>query len=217
MCERFCVGNVAQMARETGVGYQRLCRLCRDVAAVPADVVEALRRTYAVSPSWLLKGGGDMIQDDLADLRATVVTNHAEVGEVVSARLPMYGEIVAGDPQLADPRHETCEVLGDLAGPGRYILRVSGDSMYPTLQDGDLILVDNASAQHTEWSALNGRIVAVLVNGRNTLKRLYVLTRAGKTMIELKGDNPAHPPIWITDFDEVTIQGVVLQLVGRDL
>ena len=108
-------------------------------------------------------------------------------------------------------------MLGDLAGPGRYILRVSGDSMYPTLQDGDLILVDNASAQHTEWSALNGRIVAVLVNGRNTLKRLYVLTRAGKTMIELKGDNPAHPPIWITDLDEVTIQGVVLQLVGRDL
>ncbi|MFQ5927583.1 MAG: S24 family peptidase [Terriglobia bacterium] len=124
-------------------------------------------------------------------------------------RLPIFGEIVAGPPTEA-PQQVVgeFEVLPETWSLSRYVLKVAGDSMTPTIQSGDLVLVDTSLAPR------QNDIIACVINREATLKR-YI--KRG-TIILLKADNPAFPDIIpVTSTDEFKIQGVVLKLVERRL
>lgn len=124
-------------------------------------------------------------------------------------RLPIFGEIVAGPP--AEAKQEVLgefEVLAETWSLSRYVLKVAGDSMVPTIQSGDLVLVDTSLAPR------QNDIVACVINQEATLKR-YI--KRG-TIILLKADNPAFPDIIpVTSTDDFKIQGVVLKIVERSL
>ncbi len=123
--------------------------------------------------------------------------------------LPVFGEIVAGTP--AQAKQEVLgefEVLPETWSLSRYVLRVSGDSMAPTIQPGDLVLVD------TSLRPRQNDIIACVINGEATLKR-YI--KRG-TVILLKADNPAFPDIIpVTATDDFRIEGVILKIVERNL
>lgn len=123
--------------------------------------------------------------------------------------LPIFGEIVAGSPSETTraPLGEL-EVLPETWSLSRYALRVSGDSMSPTIQTGDLILVD------TSLRPRQNDIIACFLNGEATLKR-YI--KRG-TIILLKADNPAFSDIIpVTVTDDFRIEGVVLKIIERNL
>lgn len=123
--------------------------------------------------------------------------------------LPIFGEIVAGSPSEATraPLGEL-EVLPETWSLSRYALKVSGDSMSPTIQPGDLILVD------TSLRPRQNDIIACFLNREATLKR-YI--KRG-TIILLKADNPAFSDIIpVTVTDDFRIEGVVLKIIERNL
>lgn len=124
-------------------------------------------------------------------------------------RLPVFGEIVAGPPTEAKQQVlGELEVLPETWSPSRYVLKVAGDSMVPTIQPGDLLLVD------TSLVPRQNDIVACVINREATLKR-YI--KRG-TIVLLKADNPAFPDIIpVTSTDEFRIQGVVVKIVERNL
>ncbi len=136
---------------------------------------------------------------------------------VITKPLPMYGEIVAGDPAPPHEALETYEVLAHLASPGRYVLRVAGNSMAPTIRHRDLILVDNEAPKRHRLADLSGQILAVLLNGQATLKKLFVERKDEEEVVMLKGDNPDSHPIMVGSSDELLIQGVVTDIVHREL
>ena len=82
----------------------------------------------------------------------------------------------------------------------RYFLQAKGDSMSPTIADGERILVDRALAPR------NGDIVVAVSEGESTIKRFFRYERR----IELKPDNQAYPTIVMGPGDHLEVRGVVV-------
>lgn len=93
-----------------------------------------------------------------------------------------------------------------------FILRVSGDSMYPTYQDGDLILVLKQTTMNH-----SGQIGAVIFDDdKPTIKRVeYVM---GEDWMRLVPINPAFPPMMVTGerLDHCRVLGIVKKVI-RDV
>ena len=135
--------------------------------------------------------------------------NFDEPQELREAQLPYYESIPAGKPGdvTPDDYYSTIGVLRNLAKPGRYVLKVDGDSMAPKIEDGDLVLVD------TKPFPRSRQIVVALLNGEGTLKQLI----RKKGQIILHPLNPEHKDIEIGEQDDLQIQGVVIDIVRRSL
>jgi repressor LexA len=117
--------------------------------------------------------------------------------------LPLLGRIVAGQPLEAIP-DETSVDLGEFfMGPGRFVLRVQGDSMIEAgILDGDMVVVKQAER------AADGDIVVALIDGDEaTLKRIRH-NRADGSVTLLPANRALAPMIYPAS--RVRIQGVVV-------
>lgn len=90
------------------------------------------------------------------------------------------------------------------------VIRVTGDSMLPTLSEGDEIMVDASDAAER----LRDGIYVLRVDGAVMVKRLAV-NPAGRDF-SITSDNPAYPPWTGLDLGTVTIIGRVVWM-GRRL
>lgn len=61
-----------------------------------------------------------------------------------------------------------------------------GDSMFPTIQDGDMMLLDRGYGQ-----VINGKIYVLVVNGLVVVKRVSLLAFGGLMLIS---DNDRYAP-----------------------
>ncbi len=129
--------------------------------------------------------------------------------------LPLFGSIPAGPPTETQEQMELFPVLRHLWAPNRYCLRLSFDSMEPTLKPGDLVLVEYRPGVNPEH--VQGKICACLIDGLPTLKRIFVEQQGQSARVILRGDNPAIPPMVIDQERDFAIQGIVTHLVSRGL
>lgn len=129
--------------------------------------------------------------------------------------LPLFGTIPAGPPSESQEQLEMFPVLRHQWSPDHFCLRLSFDSMEPTLKPGDIVLVHYRPGVEPEH--VQGRICACLVDGEPTLKRLSVEWHEAHRIIVLRGDNPRVAPLLVDSSREFSIQGIVVRLVCRDL
>jgi repressor LexA len=130
---------------------------------------------------------------------------HAERGSQAASYVPVIGRIAAGGPILAEQSIEDVFPLPrQLVGDGDvFLLKVSGDSMIEAaIMDGDYVAVRRQPV------AENGDIVAAMLDGEATVKRLR--HRDGHRW--LMPHNPAYEPI---PGDEATILGRVVAVMRR--
>jgi len=125
------------------------------------------------------------------------------------AMLPVYGEIAAGIPMTAIPEDgeyapfdtKLCSINGHALSEYFY-LRVKGDSMEPTILNGDIVTVRRQSVVE------NGEVAVILCNSENaTCKRITI----AKGSVILNSDNKIYNPM-VYDADDCLIIGKV---VGR--
>lgn len=154
-------------------------------------VIEKLARYFDVQKS-------DLIEQKEPELTFVDLSNYIKI--------PVVGKIPAGVPiEAIEDIIETIDIPEDWTkGDKEYIgLRVSGDSMYPVLLDGDTVVIQ------IQPSAETGDICACYVNGFDaTLKRIALTP----TSITLKPENPNYPPKTYTHPGEVTIAGKVVEV-----
>ncbi len=140
------------------------------------------------------------------------------VGEVPSALiaaaalrvLPIYGSIPAGPPTEYRSLHPdgtaTMDeaLLGFRPKEGCFLLKVRGDSMKDAgVLNGDMVLIEPTP------SPREGQMVAALIDGESTLKRLVRL----KGRWFLKAENPAYPEMYPRA--DLVIQGVVRSVIRK--
>lgn len=117
------------------------------------------------------------------------------------AAVPILGTIACGQRVTPDT---TPEGYADLPDGIRadFALRCKGDSMEPTLKDGDLVLI----RQQPEVE--QGQIAAVNIGGETTLKHVY---RQDNGLL-LVADNPAYSPIFapVSSDEEIVIHGLAV-------
>jgi len=172
---------------ETGRANPR--RLTLDALAVALDL-----------PQGVLVGGG---------------RDHDTPQPLETQELPLFGTIPAGPPAESQEQLEMFPVLRHQWSPNAFCLRLSYDSMEPTLKPGDIVLVQYRPDVEPEH--VQGRICACLLEGEPTMKRVTVEWREGRRLVILRGDNPRIPPLLIEPDEHFSIQGVVVRLVCREL
>lgn len=106
--------------------------------------------------------------------------------------------------------------------PGRYLretlrvqgpmiaLRVSGDSMEPTVRDGAVAVLDTAVRRIDR----DGQVYALAMDGALLIKRAHWLPATG---VRLAGDNPASPPVELdlADAERLIVLGRVACVLNR--
>jgi SOS-response transcriptional repressor LexA len=142
-------------------------------------------------------------------------TAHDQPQPVVTREVPLLGSIPAGPPAASQEQPDVFPVLRHLWAPDRYCLRLTFDSMEPTLKPGDIVLVHYRPDVNPEL--VQGRVCACLIDGQPTLKRVFVGARDGERIVMLRGDNPSTPLIELGPDADFSIQGVALALVSREL
>lgn len=100
------------------------------------------------------------------------------------ASVPLVGRIACGEPITAEQNVE-----GIVSVPSQwhsdFALLCKGDSMEPSIKDGDLVAI------HIQPMVENGEVAAVRIDSEATLKHVYLYPN----YIELRPENPAYQSI----------------------
>ena len=118
-------------------------------------------------------------------------------------RIPIVATVAAGKPIFAE---ENIESYIDYDKDPRgeiFALRIKGESMTPRIQDGDIIIVDQACG----WE--DGNIVVATVNGDHGTCKIIKKYADGLSLISL---NPAYEPMYFTS-DQV--RDLPVQIIGK--
>lgn len=120
---------------------------------------------------------------------------------IKKAAVPIIGNIACGERVTPDTNPEGYADLPE-GVHADFALRCKGESMIPTLRDGDLVLI----RQQPEVE--NGQIAAVDVNGETTLKHVY---RQPDGLL-LTAENAKFAPVFVpADQDgEIIVHGLAV-------
>lgn len=145
---------------------------------IPRSMIVKLAEILDVTPAFLM--GWDEEKKDKSNISA-VFNEHIHmipVFESVSAGFGAYADdyIVEYCPFIINSEREAEETIA---------IRVTGDSMSPKIEDGDIIRV------HKQESVDSGSIAVVLLDGEEGLVKKVVY---GDDWIELHSINPYYPP-----------------------
>lgn len=127
-----------------------------------------------------------------------------------SIKLPLYSSSVrAGFPSPADDDIEDRLDLNThlIKHPAAtFFVKACGDSMEGAgIFSGDMLIVDKS------LEAVHGKIIIAALDGELTVKRLF--RRDG--VVNLVAENPAYPPIDVSDSHEMVIWGVVTHIIHK--
>ncbi len=194
--------NVSRMelCEALGFNYSTLADWLHARKYPRIDKIEMMANYFGVSKA-------DLVEQH-SDLRARSI-NALDV-----IKVPVLGRVVAGPPREAI--QEADEFIYIPAGHKKsedfFALRVYGESMEPSLNDGDIAIV------HIQPAVESGQIAVVLIDNQDsTVKRVF-LAPDGVTLV---ADNPAvFQPKFYSNEDcaslPVTILGRVVS-IQRDM
>lgn len=160
-------------------------------------------QTAAVSHLAALEKKG-VIQKLAGKARALMFTDELEREPILD--IPIYGQIPAGygDDGVPEPEGQVSvdvRSLGLTIRSNSYALRVRGDSMIDAhILDGDVVVMEDKAARNRD-------IVAALIDGETTLKRLVIENRKRF----LRAENENYPDL--LPARELLIQGVMVGLI----
>lgn len=125
---------------------------------------------------------------------------------IAKKKIPLLGEIAAGQPIYADEHIEEFLPVDDELHAD-FALKIKGDSMINAqINDGDIVFIRQQS------DVDNGQIAAVLIDDSATLKRVYHMNGG----LQLQAENPKYPPMIYgeNNCDECRILGLAVAVLG---
>jgi repressor LexA len=171
------VGNYVKVGKSTVRKWEN-----GDIESMKADKVALLAKILQVSPLWIMG-----------------LIDEKNIVEYKTKKVPLLGEIAAGEPILAYENCQSYVVLDERCNVD-FCLRVKGDSMIDArIQDGDIVFVRKQS--YVE----NGEIAVVLIDDEVTLKRFY----KDDNGVILQPENRKYRPLFFTKetFKDIKVLG----------
>lgn len=191
----------AAVGKFVGVSSVSVTQWEKDETAPRGSNLISLAKVLKCKPNWLLTGEGEPDSE----------SSNVEAGPDLQGMYPVISWVQAGDWAAIhelnrhDAEHYPCPVK---CSDRTFLLKVRGQSMAGTFNEGELIFVD------PEVEAINGKYVVARLDDENeaTLKQLII---EGDHKF-LKATNPAWPTPIQPINGNCTIVGVVI-FVGRAL
>ena len=167
------------------------------ISNMKRDKISLLAKVLQISPTKLIDG------DDPIEPNATILT------QTDIRMIPLYESVSAGFgaaacdciidyiPTVIRNPYEAAETIA---------IRVSGDSMYPKIEDGDTIVV------HKQTSVDNGQIAVVLIDGEDAVVKKV---KYGSNWVDLVSINPEYKTRHFEDeeLNRLQVLGLVRQII----
>ena len=139
---------LSRIAERAGVSRQHIYKIISGEKNVSSSTLEKICAAINITPSSLYNG---------------------EITKISGKKIPVLGIIPAGIPiEAIEDIIDYEEISDDLASRGEYFaLKVRGDSMTPTINDGDVVIIKKQD------DAESGKICVVMIDGCDaTLKQI---------------------------------------------
>ena len=198
-----------QLSKKTGISTGLLSQWKKRTQEPSNKKLKLIADTFDISLDYLL---------GKTDIKNPLPRNIYPIEEGDFIVMPVLASVKAGyDGQAIVEYSDETIPVAKIAYKGYpkeecTVMRVSGDSMYPKLLDGDYILV------HQQSSVDSGSIAIVIYNGNEaTVKK--VRYKSGEDWVELIPVNPEYQTKRIVgiDLEQCRVFGLVLGLVYRDI
>lgn len=178
------------VANKVGVAIQTIYKYENEIVTnIPLDKLEKIAKVLSTNPSYL------MGWDDKKTLSSSALPSPSIASDTV--HIPVIGDIAAGYNHFAFEawEGESVEIpLSYIKGGNPsdfFVLRVTGDSMYPVYQEGDRVLIKQQAT--LDYS---GEIGAIMYDDEcATLKKIEY--SKGGDWLRLVPVNPNFPPVTI--------------------
>ena len=212
IAEKSFKNNYSEFARAVGVAQASLARWVKGEADPSRMNLIKIADASGVNLEWLALGIGDMdeakpqaVKHDI-NLQASNDETFIEIEDCREVRLSAGGGAFNnGYEEITTTKVERAWLQSRrLKAKDCAMFLVSGESMYPTLKDGEEIIVDRSKRELTE-----GKIFVLNHNGSMLVKKVQ-FTYGG---VELISDNPSYRPLKL-DTEEANSL-VVIGQVGR--
>ena len=177
------VGNLVGVGKSTVRKWET-----GEIANMGRDKITLLSDALGVSVDYLLG------REDVDGHRPPVYVHN--LGQLYHQSIPMIGGVAGGAP-IYDPEEHGVFVLSPIDCDAA--MTVTGDSMAPGYQDGDIIYIK------CRPDVPEGTIAVVFLDDEAVIKRVY----KRQTGLTLASDNPAYPPIMaeFADYPNMRIFG----------
>lgn len=211
IAEKSFKNNYSEFARAVGVAQASLARWVKGEADPSRMNLIKIADASGVNLEWLALGVGDMddtkpqiVKHDI-NLQAGNDETFAEIEDCREIRLSAGGGAFNNGYEEITTTKVECAWLQSrrLKAKDCAMFLVSGESMYPTLKDGEEIIVDRSKRELTE-----GKIFVLNHNGSMLVKKVQ-FTYGG---VELISDNPSYRPLKL-DTEEANSLVVIGQVV----
>ena len=177
-----------EMCNALGVKYTTFTDWVKGNSYPRIDKIELMANYFGISKA-------DLVED-----RCNNISSHHK-----GITINVLGRVAAGIPiEAITDIIDTEEISEELAKTGEFFgLKIKGDSMTPTICDGDIVIV------RQQDDAESGDIVIATINGDEaTCKRL----RKYKDGIELISINPSYNPF---EFSNKEISEKPVKIIGK--
>lgn len=168
-------------------------------ADIPQSKVKEFAEVLDTSVSWLI-GIDDEDNRSTASTPRPIPPGFVEMPEMV--QVPLIGSIACGTPITAEQNVKS--YIGvPAAWHADFALECHGDSMAPTICDGDVVCI------RSQPEVEQGQIAAVRIGEEATLKHCYYQNG----VVQLIADNPSVcPPMVYTgpDLEDIAIEGLAV-------
>ncbi|GAA5576534.1 transcriptional repressor [Porphyromonas phage phage007a_Bg4] len=166
------------------------------------DFLQKIIAKFAISPEWLLTGQGDMLKSDMVVAQGPVeykVIHHPKYTEAVRDQQVVYLydiEATAGLRAIMDNKSQN--IIDTIRIPNLPkcdgAIHVVGDSMYPILKSGDIVLYKEVTdLSNIFWGEMYLLSIAVDDEEYITVKYLQ-RSDEGKDYVRLVSHNQHHSP-----------------------
>jgi phage repressor protein C with HTH and peptisase S24 domain len=193
--------GISYYAFENSLGASRgsISKAVKEGKSIGSNVLEKILLTYPdLNPAWLLTGQGDMFLDGSEDVQNVKTYRLKTDTTVESQQIPLYDlEAVAGLVPLFS--------CGKVQQPVDHIsiphlpkcdgaVYVTGDSMYPLLKSGDVIMYKEVQdiANGIFWGEMY--LLGIDMDGEEYITVKYVQRAEKEGWVKLVSENKHHQP-----------------------
>ena len=157
------------------------------------DVLARIADLFGVSIDYLLEREN---RNQISPANQTFPPN---ILPVQRRKIPILGNVAAGEPIFADEEHEEY-VIEDDANDCDFALRIAGDSMEPLLHDGDIVYV------RQQDDVNDGEIGILLLDDEAVIKHIYHIPDGVQVVSQNAAKDPPKTYTW-PNYDTIRILG----------
>lgn len=170
--------SIRELSEKTGIPKSAIQRYTSgDTEKIPIDRMILMAEALGVDPAYIM-GWSD----------STPIDGLIPRDQLRMRRVPILGDTAAGEPVIANRVYDEWVEVPDDGHHYDAALRVTGDSMSPKFEKGDLVFVKY------QEDVEDGQVAVVCLGDGVTLKRLYHIPNG----LQLLSENRAYPPMLYT-------------------